>query len=58
MTLRVVFRRAAQREFEEAAVWYEERRAEVGTQVSPAQELIRFHERRSDLCRRWFAQCD
>jgi len=32
MTLRVVFRRAAQREFEEAAVWYEERRAGLATQ--------------------------
>lgn len=30
MTLRVVFRRAAKSEFEEAAVWYEERRPGLG----------------------------
>lgn len=30
MTLRVVFRRAAKREFEDAAGWYEEKRAGLG----------------------------
>lgn len=30
MTLPVVFRRAARREFDEAALWYEERRAGLG----------------------------
>lgn len=32
MTLAVVFRRAARREFEEAALWYEERRPGLGSQ--------------------------
>lgn len=32
MTLAVVFRRAARREFEDAAVWYEERRPGLGVQ--------------------------
>jgi hypothetical protein len=32
MTLPVVFRRAARREFDEAALWYEERRAGLGSQ--------------------------
>lgn len=30
MTLRIVYRRAAQAEFEEAAVWYDERRPGLG----------------------------
>ncbi len=32
MTLAVVFRRATRREFEEAALWYEERRPGLGVQ--------------------------
>jgi toxin ParE1/3/4 len=32
MTLPVVFRRAARREFDEAALWYEERRPGLGAQ--------------------------
>jgi len=32
MTSPVVFRRAARREFDEAALWYEERRAGLGSQ--------------------------
>jgi plasmid stabilization system protein ParE len=32
MTLAVVFRRAARREFDEAALWYEERRLGLGAQ--------------------------
>ncbi len=32
MTLRVVFRRAARREFDEAALWYDERRAGLGAE--------------------------
>ena len=32
MTLPVVFRRAARREFDEAALWYEERRAGLASQ--------------------------
>lgn len=32
MTLTVVFRRAARREFDEAALWYEERRPGLGAQ--------------------------
>jgi hypothetical protein len=34
MTLPVVFRRAARREFDEAALWYEERRAGLGHHLS------------------------
>ena len=44
MTLPVVFRRAARREFDEAALWYEERRASLGSQfvseINYAIELV------------------
>ena len=35
MTLRVVFRRAAKNEFEDAAVWYDERRPGLGEEYNP-----------------------
>lgn len=34
MTLRIVFRRAAGAEFEEAAIWYESQRRGLGDQFS------------------------
>ena len=34
MTLAVVFRRAARREFDEAALWYEDRRPGLGVQFT------------------------
>ena len=34
MTLAVVFRHAARREFDEAALWYEERRSGLGVQFT------------------------
>lgn len=41
MTLRVVFRRAAQAEFDAAALWYEDRQAGLGTQfVSEINRVI------------------
>ena len=41
MTLKVVFRRAARAEFDAAALWYEERRAGLGTQfVSEINRVI------------------
>src|ERR1035438_7443782 len=42
MTLPVVFRRAARREFDEAVLWYEERRAGLGSQfVSEINHAIK-----------------
>ena len=42
MTLAVVFRRAARREFDEAALWYDERRVGLGSQfVSEINHAIR-----------------
>ena len=42
MTLPVVFRRAARREFDEATLWYEERRAGLGSQfVSEINHAIK-----------------
>jgi plasmid stabilization system protein ParE len=56
MTLRVVFRRAAQREFEEAAVWYEERRPGLATQfrsevdqAKAAENPLRFAPRYREI---------
>ena len=44
MTLPVVFRRAAGREFDEATLWYDERRAGLGSQfvseINHAIELV------------------
>jgi hypothetical protein len=40
MTLPVVFRRAARREFDEAALWYEERRAGLGHNSSEINYAI------------------
>ena len=34
MTLRVVFRRAAKYEFENAAIWYDERQSDLGSQFT------------------------
>lgn len=41
MTLAVVFRRAARAEFDEAALWYEERRSGLGAQfVAEANRVV------------------
>ena len=56
MTLAVVFRRAAQHEFDEAALWYEQRRSGLGTQfvseISRAIELAREHPQRFPVIHR------
>jgi toxin ParE1/3/4 len=42
MTLAVVFRRTARREFDDAALWYEERRSGLGVQfVSEIDRAVR-----------------
>jgi hypothetical protein len=40
MTRRVVFRRAARREFEEAALWYEERRSGLGAEFAAEVSVV------------------
>jgi plasmid stabilization system protein ParE len=41
MTLRVVFRRAAKREFEHAAVWYDEQRSGLGEEfVAEVEQAV------------------
>ena len=56
MTRRVVFRRAARRELEEAALWYEERRSGLGAEftaeVERSIELLAEHPQRLPVMHR------
>lgn len=56
MTLSVVFRRAARREFDGAALWYEERRTGLGSQfvaeVNRAVEVAREYPQRFPVVHR------
>ena len=49
MTLAVVFRHAARHEFDEAALWYEERRPGLGTQLAKLAQFLIFRNALRDL---------
>jgi plasmid stabilization system protein ParE len=52
MTYKVVFRRAAQREFADAALWYEERRGGLGAEfASEVNRAIESAAQNPNRCR-------